>query len=72
MTQDVAATAQALLDQILGAGQDLVKKAKTADTAELTARGKDLYKQGEDALAGKLGVGDDCAGRFRRPRLYRL
>ena len=63
MTQDVAATAQALLDQILGAGQDLVKKAKTADTAKLTARGKDLYKQGEDALADKLGVGDDAESR---------
>ncbi len=63
MTQDTAATAQALLDQILGAGQNLVKKAKTADTAELTAKGKALYKQGEDALAGKLGVGDDTKSR---------
>lgn len=63
MTQDAAATAQALLDQILGAGQNLVKKAKTADTAELTAKGKALYKQGEDALAGKLGVGDDAESR---------
>ena len=63
MTQDAAATAQALLDQILGAGQNLVKKAKTADTAELTAKGKALYKQGEDALAGKLGVGDDTKSR---------
>ena len=63
MTQDTAATAQALLDQILGAGQNLVKKAKTADTAELTAKGKALYKQGEDALAGKLGVGDDAESR---------
>ena len=70
MTQDVAATAQALLDQILGAGQDLVSKAKTADTtkitakgAELTAKGKVLFKQGEDALAEKLGIGDDAESR---------
>lgn len=63
MSQDVTASAQALLDQILGAGQDLVKKAKTADTAELTAKGKALFKQGEDALAGKLGVGEDAESR---------
>ena len=30
MTQNAATTAQALLEQILGAGQDLVNKAKTA------------------------------------------
>ena len=70
MSQDVAATAQALLDQILGAGQDLVKKAKNTDTseltekgAELTAKGKELFKQGEDALAEKLGMGDDAESR---------
>ena len=63
MTQNATATAQALLEQILGAGQDFVKKAKSTDTAELTAKGKDLFKQGEDALAGKLGVGDDDASR---------
>ena len=70
MTQDVTAQAQALLDQILGAGQDLVNKAKSTDTtqltakgAELTAKGKDLFKQGEDALAGKLGMGDDAESR---------
>ena len=63
MTQTAAATAQALLEQILGTGQDLVKKAKTADTAELTAKGKKMYQQGEDALAEKLGMGDDAESR---------
>lgn len=63
MTQDAATTAQALLDQILGTGQDLVNKAKNADTAELTAKGKDMFKQAEDALADKLGVGDDAESR---------
>jgi len=52
-------TAQDLLDQILGTTSDLVKKAKTADTAELTAKGKAMYRQAEDALADKLGMGDD-------------
>ncbi len=56
-------TAQSLLDQILGTGSDLVKKAKTADTAELTAKGKAMYKQAEDALADKLGVEDDGESR---------
>lgn len=56
-------TAQKLLDQILGTGQDLVKKAKTADTTELTAKGKDMFKQAEDALADKLGVGSDAESR---------
>lgn len=63
MTDTPAMTAQNLLDQILGAGQDLVKKAKTADTAELTAKGKDMFSQAEDALADKLGVGDDADSR---------
>ena len=63
MTQNAATTAQALLEQILGTGQDLVNKAKNTDTAELTAKGKDLFKQGEDALAGKLGVGEDDDSR---------
>jgi len=47
----------------LGTGQELVKKAKTADTAELTAKGKDMFKQAEDALADKLGVGEDAESR---------
>jgi uncharacterized membrane protein YebE (DUF533 family) len=55
--------AQDLLEQILGKGQNLVKQAKNADTAELTARGKAVFKQGEDALAGKLGMGDDAESR---------
>ena len=63
MTQNAATTAQALLEHILGAGQDLVKKAKSTDTSELTTKGKDLFKQGEDALAGKLGVGEDADSR---------
>ncbi|MEP4052319.1 MAG: DUF533 domain-containing protein [Litorimonas sp.] len=63
MTDTPAMTAQKLLDQILGTGQDLVKKAKTADTAELTAKGKDMFKQAEDALADKLGVGSDAESR---------
>ena len=63
MTQNAATTAQALLEQILGAGQDLVTKAKNTDTTELTTKGKDLFKQGEDALAGKLGVGGDADSR---------
>lgn len=63
MTDTPAMTAQHLLDQILGTGQDLVKKAKSADTAELTAKGKEMFKQAEDTLADKLGVGDDAASR---------
>ena len=63
MTETTTLTAQKLLDQILGTGQELVKKAKTADTAELTAKGKDMFKQAEDALADKLGVGDDADSR---------
>ena len=63
MTQDVTATAQALLDQILGAGQGLVKKVKATDTTQLTAKGKELYKHGEDALADKLDIGDDAESR---------
>jgi len=65
MTQTASATAQALLDQILGKGQNLVKKVKNTDTAELTAKGKKMYKQGEDALAEKLGVGDDAESRMK-------
>jgi len=65
MTQTAAATAQALLDQILGTGQNLVKKVKTTDTAELTAKGKKIYQQGEDALAEKLGMGDDADSRMK-------
>lgn len=63
MTETTTLTAQKLLDQILGTGQELVEKAKTADTAELTAKGKDMFKQAEDALADKLGVGDDAESR---------
>jgi len=63
MTETTTLTAQKLLDQILGTGQELVKKAKAADTAELTAKGKDMFKQAEDALADKLGVGDDAESR---------
>ena len=63
MTDQTTLTAQKLLDQILGTGQELVQKAKTADTAELTAKGKDMFKQAEDALADKLGVGDDAESR---------
>lgn len=66
MTQTTAAaSAQALLEQILGTGQNLVKKVKNTDTSELTAKGKTLYKQGEDALAEKLGVGDDADSRMK-------
>ena len=63
MTQNTAAMAQDLLEQILGKGQNLVKQAKNADTAELTAKGKALFKQGEDTLADKLGMGADEASR---------
>lgn len=63
MTSTTELTAQKLLEEILGAGQDLVKKAKSADTAELTAKGKDMFKQAEDALADKLGVGADAESR---------
>lgn len=63
MTDTAVMTAQKLLDQILGTSQELVKKAKTADTAELTAKGKVMFKQAEDALADKLGVGDDAESR---------
>jgi len=56
-------TAQDLLNQILGAGTGLINKAKSTDTAELTSKGKAMYKQAEDALADKLGVGDDDDSR---------
>lgn len=63
MTDTAAETAQKLLDQILGTGQDLFEKAKTTDTAELTAKGKEMFKQAEDTLADKLGVGADAESR---------
>ena len=63
MTDTPAMTAQKLLDQILGTGQDLIQQAKTADTAELTSKGKDMFKQAEDVLADKLGVGTDAESR---------
>jgi len=63
MTNTPAMNAQDLLEQILGKGQALVKKAKSTDTAELTAKGKEVFKQAEDTLAGKLGIGDDAASR---------
>lgn len=63
MTENTAAMAQDLLEQILGKGQNLIKQAKSADSAELTAKGKAIFKQGEDALAGKLGMGDDADSR---------
>ena len=56
-------TAQDLLNQILGAGTDLIEKAKSTNTSELTSKGKAMYKQAEDALADKLGVGDDADSR---------
>ena len=56
-------TAQDLLNQILGAGTDLIEKAKSTNTSELTLKGKAMYKQAEDALADKLGVGDDADSR---------
>lgn len=58
-------TAQDLLDQILGTTSALVKKAKATDTTELTAKGKAIYKQAEDALADKLGMGDDQDSRTK-------
>lgn len=63
MTQNTAAIAQDLLEQILGKSQNIVKKVKSTDTAELTAKGKAIFMQGEDALAGKLGMGDDADSR---------
>ena len=66
------ASAQALLEQILGPeilgkGQDLINKAKATDTAELTTKGKAMFKQAEDALADKLGVdgSDDSRKKLR-------
>ena len=64
-TPTASAQAQALLEQILGAGKNIVKQAKNADSAELTAKGKKIYKQGEDALAEKLGMGDDADSRMK-------
>jgi len=58
-------TAQDLLDQILGTTTDLIKKAKATDTSELTTKGKAMYKQAEDALADKLGVGEDEDSRTK-------
>ena len=60
-------TAQDLLNQILGAGTDLIEKAKSTNTSELTSKGKAMYKQAEDALADKLGVGDDAVRLEFRP-----
>lgn len=56
-------TAQDLLDQILGAGQDLIKRAKSTDTTELTSKGKAMFRQAEDTLAEKLGVAEDADSR---------
>lgn len=63
MTQNTAAIAQDLLEQILGKSQSIVKKVKSTDTAELTTKGKAMYQQGENALAEKLGMGDDAESR---------
>ena len=63
MTKTSQTPAQDLLDQILDQGRALFEQAKTGDTAALTARGKDVYAQAENALADKLGVGDDAESR---------
>ncbi len=68
MTNSPATSAQALLEQILGPeilgkGQDLFNKAKATDTTELTAKGKAMFQQAEDALADKLGVDSDADSR---------
>lgn len=68
MTNTPATSAQALLEQILGPeilgkGQALFDKVKSTDTAELTTKGKEMFKQAEDALADKLGVEEDAESR---------
>ena len=54
--------AQALLDEILKAGQDLIAQGKS-QTAGLTQKGKELANKGEDILVEKLGVEDSEVGR---------
>lgn len=68
MTNSTLSSAQDLLEQILGPeilgkGQELINKAKSTDTAELTTKGKAMFKQAEDALADKLGVDDSADSR---------
>lgn len=53
---------QELLEQILAAGQDLLKEGKSK-SGELSVRGKDIAKKGEDYLVDKLGVDDTPSGR---------
>ncbi len=48
---------QELLEQILAAGKDLVKKGK-AQTGDLTVKGKEIAAKGEDYLVDKLNIED--------------
>ena len=49
--------AQELLNEILTAGQDLINESK-ARTGDLTEKGKELAKKGENVLVEKLGIED--------------
>jgi len=53
---------QELLEQILAAGKDLVKKGQ-AQTGDLTAKGKELAAKGEDYLVDKLDIDDNETSR---------
>jgi len=53
---------QDLLEQILAAGQDIVKRSQ-AQTQELSAKGKNLAAKGEDYLVDKLDIEDNQIAR---------
>jgi len=53
---------QDLLEQILAAGQDIVKRSQS-QTQELSAKGKNLAAKGEDYLVDKLDIEDNEIAR---------
>ncbi len=59
---DTAPNIQDFLEQILSEGKALLNP-DSKSRQKLTAKGKDLYQQGEDFLADKLNVGDDAESR---------
>lgn len=54
--------AQDLLNEILTAGKEIINESK-AKTGNLTQKGKELAKKGEDVLVDKLGVEDTDVSR---------
>jgi len=61
-TENIAATAQELLEQILSQGKDLLAQNQS-QTADLSAKGKDIAKRGEDILVDKFGIEDTEVSR---------